>query len=496
MSQSPLSVIPGGNEYFQFAPFPILRFGKAGELLWCSQATEGVSGFSSEQLLEAGDSVLRLLFLYDFERIKNAVTEIFTGIRSFYRKGEVKFSVNGGETRTVNLTMYPLFSGKELCAAEMLIEDITELKQLRSKVNEINRDQLLQDITRGFLHSQSSSINAIMSRTQLLLQLTDDPEIRSGIDQIEKAALSMGTQVRRIRNSIGNKGYFYRERTESLSGIIEDSVEFSKMHFKVEAREKHRTISMENNCHMTDEIRTDTGLLREIIVSVILRVSAFIEKKGIINLSAAGTPDLIMTVSAAKDEDSTPVRLSKLVNVFSGLDIRQSADSLGIKLYEEESPAIYAVRAVFPARLMIQPVPEQTEAVIKPENMNIMIVEPENALRSIISGTFETLGNRISIQPGGTEALASFRKEPADILIADYDITGLSGLELAARVKEIREDAITVILSGWAFEDMTAYKNVADLVMTKPFQLQTLLKKLSQILEDSSRHSEESTSSV
>lgn len=474
---------------FRFSPFPVLRFAGDGELVKCSASVEGFTGYSIRELLKAKDEPLKKLFVYDADRIKNIIAEISDGRRAFYRKGELKILSKDGGEKFVNITMYAVQGENEAQYADMVMEDITELRLLKEKINAINRIQLLQDITKGFLHSVSSSINSIMSRTRLLLMLTDDENIRSGISQIEDSAIYLGTQVRRIKNSIGHKGYFYDERTEPLQIILDDAVEFSQMQFRADLKENRRKISIWKNYFLPYEIKTDTGLLREIIISVILKVADCLDKNGTVDISAQVGGDVILSVSTAKgNTDKKAVRLQRLVNVFSGIDIRHAAEKLGLKVFEEESMNGYSSKIAVPERLFVNKPDRKQEPFPKPENLNILIVEPDEALRKILSDVFDGLGNRIYSHTEGKSALEEFKRNSCDILITDYDIAGITGIELAARAKEINENIKTVIMSKWPKEDMSAYKNVMDVFITKPFRLDSLIFSLSNVLKNDHAH--------
>lgn len=501
-NKAPIAERPTGEEqYFLFSPLPILRFNHDCVMLQSNDAFEGLTGYSSGEMTKLNDKSLNKILPYDCERVKNAVREICSGAKTFSRNGEIKLLSKDETEKIVNITLYAA-SADGAGAAEMIIQDITELKQLKDRINAVNRIKLLQDITRGFLHSVSNTINSIMSKTQLALSQTTDETLKREISQIEECAISIGTQVRRIRNSIGHKGYFYEERTEQIHSIINDAIEFSKMQFKVELKEKRRKISVtaidENGEPLgsrtsirskpaASEIKTDTGLFREILISLILKVSDCIEKKGTISVSVKETKDddALISVSAEKDESDTQAqRLQQFVNVFSGLNIRQSAEKLGFKIFEEETNDTYCGKIIIPKRLILNKTEQKdSESFVKPSELNIIIVEPDNALRKILSDIFENLGNKTTVFTDGVEALEYFKENNSDILITDYDITGITGIELAARAKECRESSITVIMSGWASEDMWAYTNVVDLIMTKPFTLDKLLKKLSYVIE-------------
>jgi PAS domain S-box-containing protein len=474
------------NQHLEFSPLPILRLDRGMNIIRCSESIEGFLGYSCEDLTEKKTATIRNIFLYDADRIRNTALEIFEGGRPFNRKGEIKMVTKESEEKLVNLTFYPLMNKNEINAVEIIIENITELKSLKEKINSINRIQLLQDITKGFLHSLNNSINIIMSQTQMLLQITEKESVLDGIHIIERSALDIVDNIRRVQNSIAKKSYFYEERTEPLVNIIEDAIEFSRMQFKVEDKEKKRNIIIDKKYFTAVNIRIDTGLLREIIISIILKVSAFIRKKGVIEISLKDNNDLMLIIKVNKeDRNVDTLHLQKMVNVFSGIDIRQAAEKISIKIIEEESSESYAIKAVFPQRLITDKLNlPPTEPDIKLRDLDIIIVEDEKALKKILFEIFDRMGNRVFICDNGNEALEEFRRKHYDIVITDYGIPGITGIELAVRVKELREDVLTVLLSGWTLEGLTAYRSIVDMFMPKPFKLDDLINSISQVLKE------------
>ena len=474
------------NQHFQFSPLPILRIDRSMNIVKCSSSIEGFLGYTNEELVERKTATLKTIFLYDSDRVKNTINEIFEGSRPFHRKGEIKIAAKDSQEKVANLTIYPIIQNNEIAAVEIVIENITELKFLKDKINSINRIQLLQDITKGFLHSLNNSINIIMSQTQLLLQITEKETVLDGIHLIEKSALDIVDNIRRVQNSIAQKSYFYEERTEPLVNIIEDAIEFSRMQFKVEGKEKRRNITIEKKYFTAVNIKIDTGLLREIIISIILKVSDFIQKKGTIEITLKENSDLVLSVRVLKDDRHIEaLQLPKMVNVFSGIDIRQAAEKISLKIIEEESSETYSLKIIFPHRLVIdnlkKPAPGHE---VKLRDLDIIIVEDEKALKKILFEIFDRMGNRVFICENGLEALDEFKKKHYDLVITDYGIPGITGLELVVRAKELREDVTTILLSGWTLEDLTAYKNVVDLFMPKPFKLDDLINNISQVLKD------------
>ncbi|PKL36219.1 MAG: hypothetical protein CVV44_18555 [Spirochaetae bacterium HGW-Spirochaetae-1] len=474
------------TQLFEFCITPIMRLDENMEIIKCSRSLEGFLGCSCEDIIDKKTVSYKSIFPFDAERIRQSVSEIFKGDIPIKRKGEIKVSAGEKGEKIVNLIIYPILESNEIMFVEIILEDITEIKALKERINSINRIQLLQDITKGFLHSLNNSINVIMSQTQLLLQITEKETVMEGIRTIEKSALDIVDNLRRVQNSIAKKSSLNEERMEPLVNIIEDAIEFSKMQFKVEDKEKKRNITIEKKYYTAVNVRVDTNLLREIIISIILKVSAFIQKKGILFITLKENSNLCLTINIMKNgQDGEILQLPNMVNVFSGIDIRQAAEKISLKIIEEESAEAYSIKTVFPPRMIQDKSKKEIQnSDFKIRDLDILVVEDERGLQKILFELFDRMGNRVFISGNGSEALEEFKKNHYDLVITDYGIPGITGIELAARIKEIREDITTILLSGWALDELQAYKSVVDLFIPKPFKLDDLISGISRLMRD------------
>ncbi len=477
------------NLHFEFSPIPIMRINRDGEIIKCSHSLESLLGYTSSEIVEKQAATCETIFKYDSKKIKKTCDEIINANIPFKRIGEVKIETKAEQDRIVNLTLYPILIQSEIQEVEMVMEDITLMIDLKNRIATNNSIELFMDITKGYLHSLNNYVNIITSKTQMLMQITEKDSVLNGIQTIEESAIEIVKQTRRIQDFISRKDEIDESTTEPLVNIIEDAIEFSKMRFKVEDKEKRRNIFIEKKYFTGVNVKSDTRLLREIIVSIILRVSQFIEKRGSIQINLKENNDITLSVITKKDIQTEPVSIQgDTINVFTGSDVRKVAEKIKVKIIEEESPEYYSIKAIFPHRMIINSQKnEPGEMEYKLRDLDIIIVEDEAALQRILYELFDRMGNRVFICDDGDEALKEFKKKKYDLVITDYGISGITGLELAARIKEYNENAITVLLSGWMLNDIDSYKNVVDLFLPKPFKLDELLKKTAKIMKDHSK---------
>ena len=98
--------------------------------------------------------------------------------------------------------------------------------------------------------------------------------------------------------------------------------------------------------------------------------------------------------------------------------------------------------------------PGSARAVVQ----HILYLDDDGALVGLVRRLLERRGWRVSAFVNQEEALAALRTDPGafDLVVSDYNMPGLSGLDVAREVRNIRSDLPVVIASGFVDEELEA----------------------------------------
>ena len=468
---------------FEFSPFPILRFDRDLNILALSASVEEITGYTREEILKVPEKLFETFLPFDAERVRKHINEIFNGSSTFKRVNEIKITTSKNQDKWANAVIYPVYREKKRILVEVLLEDITRIKALENKLSILNRVQIIGDLTKGLLHSFNNITNVIINRSQMLQQITEKKTVADGLMIIQKSAVEGARQIRRIQDFISEKEYINDHETAELIEIIEDAIEFARIHFKVEKKDKGRIISIAKQYFAKDRVNGNVRLLREIFVSMIFRVAGFIERQGVIEAELKRDEDLFLTVSTVLSDQVGFDAAEPFHNPLSEIEIRRIADKINVRIFEEISSGFYTIKAVIPASMIIEK--EKDEAVgdsARLRDLDILVVEDDTALQEILFELFDSMGNRVSVCASGDDALNEFRNNKYDIVISDYGISGMTGYELLKKVRELDEKVVTVMLSGWLLENLDIYENTIDLFLSKPFHLDNLIKEIAKVI--------------
>ncbi|MES9823981.1 MAG: phosphate regulon transcriptional regulator PhoB [Candidatus Thiodiazotropha endolucinida] len=116
----------------------------------------------------------------------------------------------------------------------------------------------------------------------------------------------------------------------------------------------------------------------------------------------------------------------------------------------------------------------------------ILAVDDEPAVGEMLRFILEQDGFRADFVEDATQAINQIRKAKPDLILLDWMLPGMSGLELAGRLKKDRETAsipIIMLTAKGEEDDMVRGLDIgAEDYVTKPFSARELLARIRSIL--------------
>ncbi len=121
------------------------------------------------------------------------------------------------------------------------------------------------------------------------------------------------------------------------------------------------------------------------------------------------------------------------------------------------------------------------------KNMPILIVDDYNTMRRIVKNLLKQLGfDNTDEAADGTEALTKLRAKPFSLVISDWNMQPMTGLDL---LKQVRADAqlknlpfIMVTAESKPENVMVAKQAGVSNYIVKPFNAETLKTKLTSVI--------------
>ena len=117
----------------------------------------------------------------------------------------------------------------------------------------------------------------------------------------------------------------------------------------------------------------------------------------------------------------------------------------------------------------------------------VLLVDDQRDIVRLLHSTLQTLGHKLDIvdAPSGEEALLAASRRKVDLLVADYLLPGISGVELMRKIKVRNPDMKVIFMSGYTDDAVVRHGVLSSELefVHKPLLPGSLLEKLRRVLD-------------
>jgi CheY-like chemotaxis protein len=188
----------------------------------------------------------------------------------------------------------------------------------------------------------------------------------------------------------------------------------------------------------------------------------------------------------------------------AGGSVTQAAHLLGFKhhqslstlLQKRHKNLLHARTAIVPRKRRLigeQDSDQDTSRLDKPErSIRILHIEDDEMVAAMAKEMLEIQGWQVETCADGNAALTKISGDADyDLLLVDYDLPGVNGLELVSRARKLahRSRTLIIVLSATPIE-AAALKAGADEFLQKPQAVSSLVKTISRLLHEGEQEEE------
>ena len=116
-------------------------------------------------------------------------------------------------------------------------------------------------------------------------------------------------------------------------------------------------------------------------------------------------------------------------------------------------------------------------APVHDSTANVLLVDDDNDLRTVLAGALSTLGYQVQEATDGSTALRALETSRPDVMVVDFAMPGMNGAEVARRARDRWPGLPVVLASGYA--DTAAIEQAIGKdakLLRKPFRIDELLE--------------------
>ncbi len=121
------------------------------------------------------------------------------------------------------------------------------------------------------------------------------------------------------------------------------------------------------------------------------------------------------------------------------------------------------------------------------KNMKILLVDDDEWIRDSLSLFFEAEGCNLLAFETAEEAIEVVKQQSYNIVISDYKLPGMDGLEFLRRVKEKQPNAFEILITAYANCEIVKEAEMMGIkdIIPKPFTSEDVETSLARVIENS-----------
>lgn len=117
------------------------------------------------------------------------------------------------------------------------------------------------------------------------------------------------------------------------------------------------------------------------------------------------------------------------------------------------------------------------------ETLKILLVDDEDHLQEVLGLLLELDGHQVTTAFSGEQALERAKEKKFDLVITDYKMPGMNGMDVVRSIKKENPDTSVVMITGYPTEDTEkeAQKLGVDEYVAKPFHMDKMREVIRRI---------------
>jgi signal transduction histidine kinase/DNA-binding response OmpR family regulator len=369
-----------------------------------------------------------------------------------------------------------------------------DLARSQERLVQSERLRALGEMAAGVAHDFNNLLTVIVGRTQLLLRRETDPSRVGALEAVLQAARDGAETVRRILE-------FTRTRRRlpfvavDLRELVAEVVELVRPRWRDEAQSR----GLRYDVRVDGQAPAIAGRpeeLREVFSNLLHNALDAMPDGGACRFALAQDNDAaVVAVADSGCGMSEEVRRRVFEPFFTSKGPQGTGLGLAVAwgIVQRHGGTIdvhstpgsgttFVVRLPIPADLPAPPAPPPPPECVK--GRRVLIVDDEPEVRAVLGDLLREAGCLVTAAADGAEALAVCDRERFDVVLSDVSMPGLSGWEVATRLRRSFPELRLGLVTGWGDRLDPAQVRAAGIqvVIAKPFQAEELIRGVAEAL--------------
>ncbi|MBF0495029.1 MAG: PAS domain-containing protein [Deltaproteobacteria bacterium] len=398
---------------------------------------------------------------------------------------------------------------KKITKILRLGRNVTQTKKLEAQLREAQKLEAIGTLAGGIAHDFNNILSPIIGYTEMVLEDMHESEaLRHDLGQVLTAAHRARNLVRQIL-AFSRMGQEQPMTGIDISTIVKEALKLLRASLP-------STIEIRQNLEKGVSV-VDATQIHQVIVNLCTNAAHAMEDKGVLDVSLTrvhlGKSDLNSFPISSNFKPGPYLKLcvsdtghgiggetiqrifepyftTKEVGKGTGLGLAVVHGIIkrhGGEIVVRSEPGKGSVFDVYLPRAVVESTASIAMLEASPRGSgNILLVDDEQMLVDMGSRMLKKLGYQVTTKTSALDALDLFRSRPQefDLVITDYTMPGLTGIELAREILQVRPDIPVILCTGFnkkVTEETAKELGIKALIM-KPLERRQLAKLIRSVL--------------
>ena len=372
---------------------------------------------------------------------------------------------------------------------------LDDLKRAQAELVRSEQLRGLGQMAAGIAHDLNNTLATVLGQAELLRLRATQPEVQEGLALLETAAADGAAVVRRLQEFARPKGTSPLAPCD-LAVIVREAIDLTRPRWQDEPQRRGATITVEAALDDLPLIQGSPPELREALTNLIFNATDAMPDGGSLSLQGSSTLETV-TLTVTDTGSGMPPEVQE--KLFEPFFTTKGVKGTGLGL-----AVAYGIMARHGGTITVASAPRQGTTFtltflrasagaladapaaafpVLQAPLSLLVVDDEDLVRQTLTTLLRTAGYSVVEAADGASALAALATTHVDVALTDLGMPGMSGWELARRLKGQSPGLPVILLTGW--QDQApgdeADRRSVDAILGKPVRLAELSRVIQEI---------------